>query len=158
MPDAVDQDVKQGAFTTWKSFVETTAAVSPDKCFAGPLPGQPCPPYMQLDCVQDGERQIFTGFGPGADYLDYRKLIVRFWAVGETALAPLVGLAQAAFMPTFVIPVGQVLHSLPGNEMTADDKSLFEGNPVWRAEVEFKLMLQRTAPPSTLTPLEFLAP
>jgi hypothetical protein len=145
--DDVDYVLKAGAKAAWAAYVETLAAVPAASVYTGSLDASRVPPYIQLDSTAGGERRYQTGFGPGADYWDPRKLTVKVWGT-EAQVKAVSELAKVALCPTFALAAGAgtVLSCFPGDERLVEDDAEYQGNPLWRGEVEFAVNLQRQMP------------
>lgn len=147
MSDAIDEDVKAGAKTAWAAYTQTIALVPDASVYTGSLPGSPAPPYMQLDCVPDGERQHMTN----SDYFDPRKLIVKVWGL-EATVKGIKEYVQTVFAnSTVTIANVTVMHKLPGDERLVEDDKPYNGDTMWRLECEFHYLLARAMDAVTLT-------
>lgn len=144
-------DVRAGVVSAWPtvSAAALNAAIPAANLYAGGLPAKPTPPYAQVLAVPEGEPEFTQPVAQGSPYVQRVALTVKVWAAGTAAVAAsdavssLAALVLAAFgNEAWTIADTRLLASLPQEPAEVED-GLYNGEPVWRADVVFKLTLQR---------------
>lgn len=144
-------DVRAGVKSAWAVGGPLGEVAPPASVYAGAVPAEPAPPYVRIRAEADGDPVYPAPAVPGQAYVQRVLLTVEVYVAGADGqaaadlLGPKVAAVQTAFgNEDWPIPDTVLLASFAGEPKEEAEKATYNGEPVWRADVPFRLTLQRT--------------
>ena len=130
-----DADVRAGARNAM--IADSLDSVLTGGIFSGPGAGERVPPYAQLS-ARPKRVQLYIPATSGEVYVDFRRLMVAVWGVGQTAVSSLMkqvatSLCRHNWQVTS-LPIANCLPEDDGATLVPDPESR-EGEDVWKGTV-----------------------
>lgn len=141
-----DAETLKAIAAVWDATAPLKAKIPSDRRLSGELPTG-AEPYAQLACTISRPPEKFAPVVSGSKFLDFRKVTIKIWQIGQQACADILKLVVAAFPEYLVLALdGGTCKRVKSLGNTVEKDKQKAGDDRWKGTLTLEVWSERAEP------------